>query len=50
MNKRSNIDICKSSFGHKMSYTCISTITSPNILKVVGRAVSVLNYNLLETL
>ncbi len=45
MNKLSYIDICKGAFGRKVAYTSASTITSENILKVVGRAVSVLNYN-----
>lgn len=45
MNKLNYIDICKGAFGRKVAYTGVSTITSENILKVVGRAVSVLNYN-----
>lgn len=45
MNKLSYIDICKGAFGRKVAYTGVSTITSENVLKVVGRAVSVLNYN-----
>jgi SPP1 family phage portal protein len=45
MNKLSYIDICKGAFGRKVSYTGVSAITAENVLKVLGRAVSVLNYN-----
>lgn len=45
MNKRSFVDICKGSFGRKVAYTGASVITPENVLKVVGRAVGVLNYN-----
>ncbi|WP_124067517.1 phage portal protein [Clostridium sp. E02] len=45
MNKLSYIDICKGSFGRKVAYTGASIITTENILKVVGKAVGVLNYN-----
>ncbi|MGL6219468.1 MAG: phage portal protein, partial [Lacrimispora sphenoides] len=45
MNKSSYIDICKGAFGRKVAYTSVSAITPENIMKVVGRAVSVLNYN-----
>jgi SPP1 family phage portal protein len=45
VNKLSYIDICKGSFGRKVAYTGVSTITPENVLKVIGRAISVLNYN-----
>lgn len=45
MNKLSYIDICKGSFGRKVAYTGASVITPENVLKIVGKAVSVLNYN-----
>lgn len=44
-NKSSYIDICKGAFGRKAAYTGVSTITVENVLKVVGRSVSVMNYN-----
>lgn len=45
MNKLSYIDICKGSFGRKVAYTGASVITPENVLKIVGKAVSILNYN-----
>lgn len=45
MNKRSFVDICKGSFGRKVAYTGASVITSENVLKVVGKAIGILNYN-----
>lgn len=45
MNKLSYIDICKGAFGRKVAYTGASIITTENVLKVVGKAVGILNYN-----
>lgn len=45
MNKLSFMDLCHGNFGRKVAYTSVEEITENNVVDVVGKAVSVLNYN-----
>ena len=45
MNKSSFIDLCQGHFGRKIAYTNVDRITKENVVGVVGKAISVLNYN-----
>ena len=45
MNSNSFIDLCQGHFGRKIAYTNVDRITKENVVGVVGKAISVLNYN-----
>lgn len=44
-NISSFTDLCGGEFGRKVAYTYVDEITKENVVSVVGKAVSVLNYN-----
>lgn len=44
-NISSFTDLCGGEFGRKVAYTYVDEITRENVVSVVGKAISVLNYN-----
>lgn len=44
-NISSFTDLCGGEFGRKVAYTYVDEITGENVVSVVGKAISVLNYN-----
>lgn len=44
-NISSFVDLCGGEFGRRVAYTYVDEITTENVVSVVGKAVSVLNYN-----
>lgn len=45
MNSESFIEKCRGRFGRKIAYTYVDEITINNVVSVVGKAVSILNFN-----
>lgn len=45
MNSESFIEKCRGRFGRKIAYTYVDEITVNNVVSVVGKAVSILNFN-----
>lgn len=45
MNAGSFIDLCQGRFGRRIAYTYVDEISLDNVVSVVGKAISILNYN-----
>lgn len=45
MNTQKYIDFCQGNYGRKIAYTGVSEITSDNVVKVLGKAIGVHNFN-----